>query len=74
MSEHSVEGAGAPWIRYCNGLFTPKIFYIGWTSDGHQTEWVPIQYTAAFTHIICRKDGDWIYIRLMCISLTQKNI
>ena len=33
------------------------------TSDGHWIEWVPIQYYAAFTHIRCRKDGDWIYTR-----------
>ena len=26
------------------GPFTPKIFYIGWTSDDHRTEWVLIQY------------------------------
>ena len=42
------------------GPFASKIFYIGWTSDGHWTEWVPIQYYTAFTHIRCRKDGDWI--------------
>ena len=40
------------------GPFAPKIFYIRWTLDGHRTEWVPIQYYTAFTHIRYRKDGD----------------
>ena len=52
-------------VCYINVMFImahshQKIFYIGWALDCHQTEWVPIQYYAAFTHIRCRKDGDLI--------------
>ena len=54
FAHHEIQGN-------CNGPFTPKIFYIGWTLDGHWTEWVPVQYFVAFTHIGCRKDGPWIY-------------